>query len=65
MHELFTQQEKTMPYETYQIEVIMNNFDNYINLYQSKFKVIIKIFNDIEEPIRDCCFGSMVNSMHC
>ena len=54
-----------MPYEIYQIELIMNNFDNYINLYQSKFKVIKKIFNDIEEPIREFCFGSMVKNMHC
>ena len=65
MHTLFTKQAKVMSYQIYRIEVIMNNSDNHKNLDRSKFKVIKKIFNDIEEPIGLCCFGSMVNNMHC
>ena len=54
-----------MPYQTYGIEVIMKNSDNPQKLYRSKFKVIKKIFNDIEETIGLFCVGSMVHNMDC
>lgn len=42
---------KAMLHQTYQIEAIMDKSDKHRSWYESKFKVVKKIFKDIYEPI--------------